>query len=112
EAAVIAAADAVTRDHTEGVLEQIADVLDDPGDLPTWTVSTAANVAAYARLCDFDFAGAIEIQDWAAPYHEKSKYQLGPVFGLLARGVAAYEQLDVQAALDSFGAACETAQRL
>nr|WP_218000525.1 serine/threonine-protein kinase [Nocardia higoensis] len=112
EAAVIAAADAVTRDQTEGVLEQVADVLDDPGDLPTWAVSTAANVAAYARLCAFDFAGAIEIQDWAAPYHEKSRYQLGPVFGLLARGAAAYEQLDVQAALDSFDAACETARRL
>src|SRR5690606_25046480 len=111
EAAVIAAADAVTRDRTEGVLDQIADVLDDPGDLPTWTVSTAANVAAYARLCEFDYAGAIELQDWAAPYHEKSKYQLGPVFGLLARGVAAYEQLDVAAASAAFEQAWETAHR-
>lgn len=111
EAAVLAAADAVTRDDTEGVLDQVAEVLDDPGDLPTWTVSTAANVAAYARLCAFDFDGVREIQDWAAPYHEKSKYQLGPVFGLLARGVAAYEQLDVRGALEHFEAACEVARR-
>lgn len=111
EAAVLAAADAATRDQTEGVLEQIADVLDDPGELPTWTVSTAANVASYVRLCDFDFDGAREIQDWAAPYHEKSKYQLGPVFGLMAKGAAAYEQLDVPGALENYEAACEAARR-
>lgn len=111
EAAVLAAADAATHDQTEGVLDRVAEVLDDPGDLPTWTVSTAANVASYVRLCTFDFDGAREIQDWAAPYHEKSRYQLGPVFGLLAKGAAAYEQLDMRGALENYEAACEAARR-
>ncbi|MBF6371064.1 hypothetical protein IU469_36020, partial [Nocardia puris] len=58
EAAVLAAADAVTRDQTDGVLDQVADCLDTPDDLPAWTVSPAANVDSYVRLCTFDFDGA------------------------------------------------------
>ncbi|WP_143860814.1 hypothetical protein, partial [Nocardia cerradoensis] len=80
---------------TDGVLDQVADCLDNPDDLPAWTVSTAANVVSYVRLCTFDFDGARQIQEWAQPYHEKSKDPLGTVFGLCAQGAAAYEQLDI-----------------
>lgn len=109
EAAVLAAADAVTRDQTDGVLDQVADCLDNPDDLPAWTVSTAANVVSYVRLCTFDFDGARQIQEWAQPYHEKSKDPLGTVFGLCAQGAAAYEQLDIPGANDYFERAWEVA---
>jgi serine/threonine-protein kinase PknK len=109
EAAVLAASDAIARDHTEGVLDQVADCLERPDDLPAWTVSTAANLTSFARLCDFDFDGAREIQDWAAQYHERSKDPLGVVFGLCVQGATAYEQLDIATATACFQQALETA---
>jgi serine/threonine-protein kinase PknK len=109
EAAVLAASDAIARDHTEGVLDQVADCLERTDELPAWTVSTAANLTSFVRLCEFDFDGAREIQDWAAEYHERSKDPLGAVFGLCVQGAAAYEQLDIATATACFQEAYETA---
>ncbi|WP_328408252.1 protein kinase domain-containing protein [Nocardia sp. NBC_00403] len=110
EAAVLAAADSIARDHTEGVLDRVADCLQRPDELPAWTVSTAANLTSFARLCDFDFDGAREIQEWAAEYHARSKDPLGAVFGLCGQGAAAYEQLDIATATVCFQQAFETAR--
>ncbi|MFE7798285.1 protein kinase [Nocardia sp. NPDC057440] len=109
EAAVLAAADSIARDHTEGVLDRVADCLRRPDELPAWTVSTAANLTSFARLCDFDFDGAREIQEWAAEYHARSKDPLGAVFGLCGQGAAAYEQLDIATATACFQQAFGTA---
>ncbi|MFD0361958.1 protein kinase [Nocardia sp. GCM10030253] len=109
EAAVLAAADSVARDHTEGVLDQVADCLRQPDELHAWTVSTAANLTSFVRLCDFDFDGVREIQDWASEYHERSKDPLGAVFGLCVQGATAYEQLDIDTATACFQQAFETA---
>ncbi|MFI5781302.1 protein kinase [Nocardia sp. NPDC051570] len=110
QAAVLAAADQVARDRTDGVLERVSDCLQLADDLPAWTVSTAANLASFVRLCDFDFEGARGMQDWAAKYHARSKDPLGIVFGLLSKGAAAYEQLDIDAATESFERAWQTAR--
>ncbi|WP_280479968.1 serine/threonine-protein kinase [Nocardia cyriacigeorgica] len=110
QAAVLAAADQVARDHTEGVAEQIADCLEHPDELPAWTVSTAANLISFVRLCEFDFDGARAIQDWAADYHERSKDPLGSVFGLCSRGAVAYEQLDIATAAQCFQQAFDIAR--
>ncbi|MFQ6394725.1 protein kinase domain-containing protein [Nocardia sp. KC 131] len=109
EAAVLTASDAIARDHTEGVLDQVAVCLERPDELPAWTVSTAANLTSFARLCDFDFDGAREIQEWAAEYHKRSKDPLGAVFGLCGQGAAAYEQLDIATATACFQQAFGTA---
>ncbi|MEV6431020.1 protein kinase [Nocardia sp. NPDC051463] len=109
EASVLAAADSIARDHTEGVLDRVADCLQRPDELSAWTVSTAANLTSFARLCDFDFDGAREIQEWAAEYHARSKDPLGAVFGLCGQGAAAYEQLDIATATECFQRAFETA---
>ncbi|MET7773075.1 protein kinase [Nocardia sp. NPDC005366] len=109
EATVLAAADDIARDHTEGVLERVADCLERPDELPAWTVSTAANLISFVRLCSFDFDGAREIQDWAAEYHARSKDPLGAVFGLCGQGAAAYEQLDIDTANGCFQRAWDTA---
>ncbi|MGW4768638.1 protein kinase domain-containing protein [Nocardia sp. NPDC004278] len=110
EAAVLAASDQIARDHTEGVLDRVADCLENPDELPAWTVSTAANLISFVRLCEFDFDGAREIQEWAAPYHARSKDPLGAVFGLCGQGAAAYEQLDIATATACFQQAWETAR--
>ncbi|WP_084530458.1 serine/threonine-protein kinase [Nocardia miyunensis] len=98
EADVLAAADLVARDRTDGVAERVSDTLAAADELPAWTVSTAANLMSYVRLCDFDFDGARDMQEWAAPYHKRSKEPLGEVLGLLNRAAAAYEQLDIDTA--------------
>ncbi|MGY4103279.1 protein kinase domain-containing protein [Nocardia sp. R16R-3T] len=110
QAAVLAASDQIARDHTEGVLDRVAECLEKPDELPAWTVSTAANLTSFVRLCEFDFDGAREIQDWAAPYHARSKDPLGAVFGLCGAGAAAYEQLDVVTATSCFQQAWDTAR--
>ncbi|MFF3568043.1 serine/threonine-protein kinase [Nocardia jiangxiensis] len=98
EADVLAAADMVARDRTDGVAERVSDTLAAADELPAWTVSTAANLISYVRLCDFDYDGVREMQDWAAPYHARSKEPLGEVLGLLNLAAAGYEQLDIATA--------------
>ncbi|MEV6772505.1 protein kinase [Nocardia sp. NPDC051030] len=110
QAAVLAAADQVARDRTEGVLEKLTDCLQLADELPAWTVSTAANLASFVRLCEFDFKGAQEMQVWAAPYHARSADPLGEVFGLCGQGAAAYEQLDLEVATRCFEQAWQTAR--
>ncbi|MFJ4656285.1 protein kinase [Nocardia sp. NPDC088792] len=110
QAAVLAAADQVARDRTEGVLDRLTDCLRLADELPAWTVSTAANLTSFVRLCEFDFEGAREMQEWAAPYHQRSADPLGEVFGLCAQGAAAYEQLEIAAATRYFEQAWQTAR--
>ncbi|MEV6063681.1 protein kinase domain-containing protein [Nocardia asteroides] len=109
-ATVLDAADRVAHDDTADVANRLAACLEQPDDLPTWVVSTAANLTSFVRLCEFDFDGVIQMQDWAADYHVRSKDPLGPVFGLCARGDAAYEQLDIATATECFELAYETAR--
>ncbi|WP_280363565.1 serine/threonine-protein kinase [Nocardia wallacei] len=110
EAAVLGAADLVARDRTDGVLDKISDCLELADDLPPWTVSTAGNLVSFVRLCAFDFDGARGIQDWAAQYHARSKDPLSLVLGLLGKGAAAYEQLDIGTATQCFEQAWQTAR--
>jgi serine/threonine-protein kinase PknK len=110
QAAVLAASDQIARDHTEGVLDRVADCLREPDDLPAWAVSTAANLTTFVRLCGFDFEGARKIQEWAEDYHQDSKDPLGLVFGRCGQGAAAYEQLDVATATRCFQQAWESAR--
>ncbi|MEC3913921.1 protein kinase domain-containing protein [Nocardia sp. CDC160] len=110
QAAVLAAADQVARDRTDGVLDKLAESLKLADELPPWTVSTAANLASYVRLCEFDFEGARRMQEWAEPYHARSADPLGAVFGLCGQGAAAYEELDIDTATQCFEKAWQTAR--
>ncbi|WP_405133902.1 protein kinase domain-containing protein [Nocardia sp. NBC_01388] len=110
QAAVLAAADQVARDRTDGVLDKLTDCLELADELPAWTVSTAANLVSFVRLCDFDFDGARGMQEWAEPYHQRSADPLGEVFGLCGQGDAAYEQLDIATATACFEQAWQTAR--
>ncbi|MFD3594760.1 protein kinase [Nocardia sp. NPDC058640] len=110
-ATVLDAADRVAHDDTAEVADRLASLVAQPNDLPVWTVSTAANLMSFVRLCEFDFAAVTQLQDWAADYHAQSKDPLGPVFGLCALGDSAYEQLDIATATDCFEQAYETARQ-
>ncbi|PKV78394.1 serine/threonine-protein kinase [Nocardia fluminea] len=111
-ATVLDAADRVAHDDIAEVADSLAPILAEPGDLPAWTVSTAANLMSFVRLCEFDFDAVTGLQDWAADYHTQSKDPLGPVFGLCALGDAAYEQLEIGAATTSFEQAYEAARTM
>lgn len=110
QAAVLAASDEISHDRTAGVLEQVAESLKHPDELPAWTVATAANISAYVRLCEFDYPAAAATLEWARPYQERSREPLGEIFAWCGRGLLAYEQLDIPAALSAYRHAYEIAQ--
>lgn len=110
QAAVLAASDEISHDRTAGVLEQVAEPLKHPDELPAWTVATAANISAYVRLCEFDYPAAAATLEWARPYQERSREPLGEIFAWCGRGLLAYEQLDIPAALSAYRQAYDIAQ--
>ncbi|MGW5387940.1 protein kinase domain-containing protein [Nocardia sp. NPDC003963] len=110
QAAVLAASDEIAHDRTAGVLEQVAESLKHPDQLPAWTVATAANIQAYVRICEFDYAAAAAVLEWARPYQERSREPLGEIFAWCGRGLIAYEQLDIPAALSAYRQAYEIAK--
>lgn len=110
QADVLAAADEISHDRCAGVLDQVAESLQHPGELPAWTVATAANVHAYVRICEFDYRTASEMLEWARPYQERSREPLGEIFAWCGRGLIAYEQLDITTAAAAYRQAYKTAQ--
>ncbi|WP_459550065.1 protein kinase domain-containing protein [Nocardia sp. X0981] len=110
QADVLAAADEIAHDRWTGVQDLVAESLRHPDELPAWTVATAANIHAYVRLCEFDFAAATEKLEWARPYQERSREPLAEIFAWCGRGLLAYEQLDVAAAMRAYQRAYEVAR--
>ncbi|MGW0182129.1 protein kinase domain-containing protein [Nocardia sp. NPDC003345] len=110
QAEVLAAADEISHDRSAGVQDRVAESLRHPDELPAWTVATAANIHAYVRICEFDFPAAAEMLEWARSYQERSREPLGEIFAWCGRGLIAYEQLDVPAALSAYQRAYEVAQ--
>ncbi|WP_082681152.1 serine/threonine-protein kinase [Nocardia jinanensis] len=110
QAAVLAASDEISHDRIAGVFEQVSESLEHPDELPAWTVATAANIQAYVRICEFDYPAAAAMLEWARPYQERSREPLGEIFAWCGRGLIAYEQLDIPAALSAYRQAYKTAQ--
>ncbi|TSE00642.1 protein kinase [Skermania sp. ID1734] len=110
EADVLRAADLVVSDESDGVAELAAECLARPDDVAPWAASVAADVTSFARICEFDFAGARSLQRRATKYHEAVADPLGGVYGFCYAGVAAREQLDIAAADEAFDHALEFAR--
>ncbi|MGW1743054.1 protein kinase domain-containing protein [Nocardia sp. NPDC001965] len=110
QAAVLAASDEIAHDRIAGVFDQVAESLKHPDQLPAWTVATAANIQAYVRICEFDYPAAANLLEWARPYQERSREPLGEIFAWCGRGLIAYEQLDIPAALSAYRQAYEIAR--
>lgn len=102
----------VTADRVDRVGELVSWCLAEPDTVSPWSVSVAANLESFARICRFEFDAARNLQDWAAVYHEQSSGPFSAVYGYCYAGLAANEQLDVVAAektyRKAFQVACES----
>lgn len=108
EADVVRAVAEAFADRVERVEDLVAEAISRPDTLHPRVPGAAANAAAFAAICRFDFAGAHRLLDWAAPYQEMAG-PFGNVYGRCLGGMAARYQLDIPAALTSFRGALEIA---
>ncbi|MFE7420284.1 protein kinase [Rhodococcus sp. NPDC057529] len=100
----------VTMDRIDNVDTLVSRCLDDPDAHSAWLVSLAANIKSFVRTCRFEFAAARDLQDWAIDYHLRAEGTFTQVYGYCYAGLAATEQLDVDAAERSFVKALGTAR--
>ncbi|WP_433709165.1 protein kinase domain-containing protein [Nocardia sp. CA-084685] len=109
EAQTVAGAAQFVTDRFDGLPELLVQHLED-ADTP-FTATNAANLASIDALNRFDFAEARRWQQWAAPYHRRSKGAFGVMYGRCVAGLAALEQLDIAAAEEHFDAAIARTRR-
>ena len=95
-------------DRVERVDDLVAEAMSRPDTLHPRVPGSAGNIAAFAAICRFDFVGAHQLLDWAAPYQEMMG-PFGTVYGRCLGGMAFRYQLDIPAALNSFRGALEIA---
>ncbi|WP_245402214.1 serine/threonine-protein kinase [Nocardia albiluteola] len=107
EAALIAAFARALADRVAGADQTVADCLARTDTLSPWALSAASGVAAILAIYRFEFDRARTWLDWAAPYNQ----QIGGTYGLMyshcLAGLAAREQLDIDAAERSFRTALQ-----
>ena len=108
EADVVRAVAESYADRVERVDDLVAEAMSRPDTLHPRVPGSAASAAAFAAICRFDFVGAHQLLDWAAPYQEMMG-PFGTVYGRCLGGMAFRYQLDISAALNSFRGALEIA---
>ncbi|MFZ2172570.1 MAG: protein kinase [Rhodococcus sp. (in: high G+C Gram-positive bacteria)] len=111
EADIVRAVIAVSSDRVVGVSDLISECLTRPETLRPWVVSAAVNIASAVALAEFDFAEARRLQEWGAVYHQKTIGAFSNMYGYCFAGLAASEQLDIEAAEDNFRLALQVANR-
>ncbi|WP_345352993.1 protein kinase domain-containing protein [Rhodococcus olei] len=102
---------AARADRVEGIDDLVQAALARPDMLRPFVVSSAANIASFAAIYRFDFAEALRLQQWAAPYHARNIGPYGAMHGHCFVGIVASERLDVREAQDSFRKAVRVARR-
>ncbi|MFI6953386.1 protein kinase [Nocardia sp. NPDC050408] len=98
-------------DRVERVGALVAQCLKHPEQQSPLVTSAASNVATFAAIAEFDFDQARRWQEWAAPYHEQTSAPFSVVYGTCLAGIAAWEQLDLDAAEEYFRNAVLLAQQ-
>jgi ATP/maltotriose-dependent transcriptional regulator MalT/serine/threonine protein kinase len=98
-------------DQPEGLDELISECLAKPDRFPPSVVALAGNIAIYSAMCRFDFEAARHWQEWARPYNEQQSGPYNEMYGHALAGVAAFEQLDLELAEQSFRSARQAACR-
>ncbi|MGQ4597550.1 protein kinase domain-containing protein [Nocardia sp. R6R-6] len=109
EADLIECMEQVFADHPEQVDAVVTACLARTGTLGPWALGVAANLAAFAASCRFDYARAREWHDWAAPYYRESGNTFSLLYSNSLIGIAAREQLDIAAAERRFRTALHIA---
>ncbi|MFE3293197.1 protein kinase [Rhodococcus sp. NPDC059234] len=112
EASVVEGVLAVSAGRLHNVRELTAACLERAESLRPWVVSAAANVTSLWALQRYDFAEVRRLQQWAAPFHEQSSSPFNAMYGYCFAGIAANEELDVDAAEADFRNALTHADRL
>jgi len=101
----------VLADHTDGVEERIAPALADPDAFEPWYPAGAAVAAAFVALARSDYAAARACRERAAGYLASAKGPFTETYAYCLSGIAAHEQLDIDAAEYYFRKACQVAMR-
>jgi ATP/maltotriose-dependent transcriptional regulator MalT len=96
-------------DKTDGLDDLVGGCLSRPDTFRPFLVSVAANVATFSAIQRFDFDAAHRWQEWASPYHRQNGGPYAVMWGHAFDGVAAFEQLDLAHAEQSFRAARQVA---
>lgn len=110
ETRVAEAALLMNADQVRGIAELVEPVLAEPQDARPWAVGSASVFASYADLLCFEFDSARRRQEWARPYHERTRGQFASIYGMCLCGMAANEQLDVASAEEYFRRALRAAR--
>jgi ATP/maltotriose-dependent transcriptional regulator MalT len=92
-------------DRTDGLDDLVDECLSRPDTFSPFVVSVAANVATFSAIYRFDFDGVRRWQEWASPYHRQNSGPYAVMYGHAFDGIAAFEQLDLERAEQSFRAA-------
>ncbi|MFF2108512.1 protein kinase domain-containing protein [Rhodococcus koreensis] len=112
EAAVMRGVIRFRADRIDGADELVRACLPRLDTLRPWVVSSAANMATYRAIYQFDFDEARRLQEWASTFHARTNGPYLVMHGHCFAGLAAYEQLDVATAESSFRAGVRVARRL
>ena len=95
---LIEAVAAVLADRTEGVAELIAPALTHPEAFEPWYPAGAAVAEAFLALTRSDYAATRACRERAAGYLENAKGPFTETYAYCLSGIAAHEQLDLDAA--------------
>ncbi|MFE6926018.1 protein kinase [Nocardia sp. NPDC057663] len=95
---LIEAVAAVLADSTEGVQDKIAPVLENPGAFEPWYPAGAAVAASFLALARADYAAARACRERASGYLANAKGPFTETYAYCLSGIAAHEQLDIDAA--------------
>ena len=93
EADVVQGHIAIESDRIDGVGDLMSRCLTDPGRLPPWVVSAAADIATFVDIHQFRFDTAIARQAWAGPYHDRTTGPFSVMFGHCFAGLAHRQKL-------------------
>ncbi|MGW5113115.1 protein kinase domain-containing protein [Nocardia sp. NPDC004123] len=108
---LIEAIASVLADHTEGVAELIAPVLTHPEAFEPWYPAGAAVAASFLALTRSDYAAARACRERASGYLENASGPFTETYAYCLSGIAAHEQLDLDAADYYLRKACQVAMR-
>ncbi|MCW4353757.1 AAA family ATPase [Hoyosella sp. YIM 151337] len=98
EAALVKDIEAAFADRMPELGESAERCLEKAEKLRPFVVAAAANVATFRAFYRCDFTGARKWQDWVQPYFRQMTGPFSEVYGHCLAGMAAQEQLDINAA--------------
>ncbi|MGV0806562.1 protein kinase domain-containing protein [Mycolicibacterium setense] len=110
EVAIIQTVENIFADHIENVDQLVDDCISRADALSPWLVCVAANVGAATALYSFEFDRVHAWHEWASPYFQHTTGALAQMYSLSLVGLAAWEQLNIVEAEQSFRAATQLAR--